>query len=254
MTTDAPADPPAPPAPAPPAEPARRRWWQRVPFLVLVGVLPLPLGMFFLGFIAIGLLCSDMTRESEVRGGGTVLLLWWTYSFREGDTSPYFGATLLAVAAVLFVLGWRRRVREGGASPWGPAAGALLAVALGVAVLVPYGYRSYEVTREAAAREVFTERAQRPWKGLRASDYLVEGGRLRVIHKPVWYVVVYERNATVPRTGDGQPCFSRREVWRVDGLNGSVSRATFDDAVVGGDPCLPIRLGTEEDLKPAPPS
>ena len=249
MTTDTPV------TTEPTAPPAMRRWWQRLPFLVLVGVLPLPFGMYFLGFIAIFLLLSDVTRESEVRAGGAVLLLWWTYSFREGDTSPYFGAVLLAIAAVLLARGWRKRVTggsSGGGWParWAPLAGALLAAGLGVLVLVPYGYRSFEVTRADAVRRVFAERAARPWTGLDASDYLVESGRLRVIHTPVWYVAVYERNTTVTRTADGQPCFSRREVWRVDGLDGSVRRATSD--VASGDPCLPIRIGTEEDLEPAP--
>lgn len=251
MTTDAPAVPAAEPA----AEPGVRRWWQRLPFLVLVGVLPLPFGMFFLGFIAIALLLSDTTRESEVRAGGGVLLFWWAYSFREGNTSPYFGAILLTIAAVLLARGWRLRITGGrrGWEAWAPLAGALLAAGLSVAVLVPYGYRSAEVTREEAARAVFAERAARPWKGFAANDYLVDPGRLRVIHKPVWYVAVYERNPTVRTTADGQPCFSTREVWRVDGLDGSVSRAISDEARVAGDPCLPIKIGTARDLKPAPP-
>ena len=237
----------------PTAPPTERRWWQRLPFLVLVGVLPLPFGMFFLGFIAIALLLTDLTRESEVRGGGLALLVWWTYSFREGDTSPYVGVVLLSIAAVLLARGWRLRVAKGAGVRdwWGPLAGALLAAVLGVVVIYPYGYRSFEVTREAAAREAFEARGPQP--RFTATDYLVDRGRLRVIHKPVWYVVVYERNATIPRTRDDQPCFSRREVWRVDALNGSAKRATFDEASVGGDPCLPIRLGTEKDLKSAPP-
>jgi hypothetical protein len=245
----------APVAPDPATAPAPvRRWWQRLPFLVLVGVLPLPFGLFFLGFIAIALLLSDATRESEVRAGGGVLLLWWEYSFREGETTPYVGAVMLAIAAVLLALGARRRLAYGGVrAAWGPLGGTLLAAALGVVVLVPYGYRQPEVTREAAARRVFEERAARPWKVGRATDYLVDPGRLRVIHKPVWYVAVYERHATIERTQDSQPCFSRREVWRVDALDGSVTRATYDDAAAGDDPCLPIRLGTERDLRPAPP-
>ncbi|HEV2999358.1 MAG TPA: hypothetical protein VGW75_01370 [Solirubrobacteraceae bacterium] len=250
MTTDTPV------TPDQSAPPARRRWWQRLPFLVLVGVLPLPFGMFFLGFIAIALLLSDMTRESEVRAGGGVLLLWWAYSFREGETSPYLGVAMLAVAAVLLARGWRRRVTSGepAGSPWAPLGGAALAAALGVVVLVPYGYKAPELTREDAARRVFAERAARPWKVAKATDYLVDPGRLRVIHKPVWYVAVYERNPAVPRTQDGQPCFAKREVWRVDALDGTLRKATFDEASVGGDPCLPIKLGTEKDLAPAPPS
>jgi hypothetical protein len=248
----------ADPAPAPtdpPAPRAVRRWWQRLPFLVLVGVVPLPFGLFFMGFIAIALLLSDRTRENEVRAGGAVLLLWWTYSFREGDTSPYLGVALLAIAAVLLGRAVRKRVVSGGwRSAAGPLGAALLAAALGVVVLVPYGYRDYDVTREEAARSVLAERAARPWKVTKATDYLVEGGRLRVIHKPVWYVAVYERNPELPRTADNQPCFSRREVWRVDGLDGSVEKTVYDDASVGGDPCLPIRLGTEHDLKPIPPA
>ncbi|HEX8001851.1 MAG TPA: hypothetical protein VF519_04065 [Mycobacteriales bacterium] len=249
MTADA-----AAPAADPTAPPARRRWWQRLPMLLLVGVVPLPFGFFFLGFVAIALLFSDLTRESEVRAGGGVLLFWWAYSFREGDTSPYLAAALLAIAAALLARGWRRRVERGGGlrGSWGPLAGAVLAAVLAVLVLVPYGYRSSEITREDAARRTFEARAARPWTGLVATDYLVDPGRLRVIHKPVWYVAVYERHASVPTTADGQPCFTRREVWRVDGLDGTVSRATSDDAKVGGDPCLPIKLGTARDLKPAP--
>lgn len=250
-TTDTPAD-----APSDPAAPlAVRRWWQTLPFLVLVGVLPLPFGMFFMGFIAIFLLLGDATRESEVRAGGAVLLLWWTYSFREGDTSPYLGIVLLSVAAVLFARGWRRRVAAGTGArgAWGPLAGALLAVALGVVVIYPHGYRTHELSRDAAARAVFAERTARPWRGFAASDYLVDPGRLRVIHTPVWYVAVYERHATLPRTQDGEPCFTRREVWRVDGLDGSVTRATYDEASAGRDPCLPIRLGTGRDVRKAPP-
>lgn len=240
--------------------PATRKWWQRVPFLLLVGVLPVPFGMFFLGFIAIGLLLSDATRESEVRAGGSVLLFWWAYSFREGTPSPYVATMLLAIATALFARGWRRRVTSG--VPMAQASGllgcALLAGALSVLVVVPYGYRSPEISREDAARRVFAERSVRPWKVAAPSSYLVDPGRVRVatpteIHKPVWYVVLYERNATVERTKDNQPCFSRREVWRVDALDGSLRKATFDEATVVEDPCLPIKLGTEKDLKPAPP-
>lgn len=238
--------------PVPREAPPGRRWWQRLPFLLLVGVAPLPFGLYFLGFIAIALLLSDSTREPEVRAGGSVLLFWWAYSFREGDTSPYFGALLLAIAAVLMVRGVRRRLERGWRAAWAPAVGALLAVAMGVVVFVPYGYRGFDVTREAAAERVFEERATHPWKGIRATSYLVERGRLRVIHKPVWYVAVFEKNATVDKTADKQPCFSRREVWRVDALDGTVTRATYDEASVGDDPCLPIRMGTEADLLPAP--
>jgi hypothetical protein len=230
-----------------------RQWWQRLPFLVLVGVLPVPFGLFFLGFIAIALLLTDGTRESEVRAGGAVLLFWWAYSFREGDTTPYFGVLLLAVAAVLLVRGALRRRAAGGRAAWVPVTGATLAVALGVAGFVPYGYREPSVTRDEAVRRTVAERAARPWRGIDAQSYLVDRGRLRIVHKPVWYVALFERNAIVERTADGQPCFSRREVWQVDALSGRVARATYDEASAGGDPCLPVRLGTEEDLRPLPP-
>jgi hypothetical protein len=230
----------------------RRRWWQTVPVLALLGVVAPPFGLFFLGFVAIALLLSDVTRETEVRAGGAVLLFWWAYSFREGDTTPYFGMVLLAIGATLFARVAVTRLRAGRRDAGLPGAVALLAVALGVVSFVPYGYREATVTRDEAARRVFAERAAHPWRRIDASSYLVDRGRLRVVHKPVWYVAVYERNPTVELTVDKQPCFSRREVWRVDALDGSVTRATYDEARAGGDPCLPLRAGTKDDLRPAP--
>ena len=232
--------------------PATRRWWQRLPMLIAVGVLPVPLGLFFLAFVGMAMLLSDQTRETEVRAGGSVLLFWWAYSFREGDTTPYLGAVLLAIGATLLVKGALRRRAAGGRVAWVPVLGAVLAGALAVAGFVPYGYREREVTRDEAVRRTFEQRKVRPWRGIGATDYLVEQGRMRLLHKPYWYVALYERNPAVARTVDGQPCFSRREVWRVDALDGAVSRATYDEAIVGGDPCLPVRLGTERDLRPAP--
>jgi hypothetical protein len=227
-----------------------RPWWRRVPFLVLVGVLPVPFGMFFAAFVAIALLLSDQTRETETRAGGAVLLFWWAYSFREGDTAPYAAGLLLAIAAVLFVRGaWKRR-SAGGRHAWVPALGAVLAVALGVAAYVPDGYREASVTRVDAVRRTLAARQAHPWKGIAADEYLVQRGRVRFVHTPVWYVALYERNPRIERTADLQPCFSRREVWQVNALDGSVSRTTYDDAVVNKDPCLPIRLGTEADLRP----
>jgi hypothetical protein len=230
----------------------RRRWWQTVPLLLLLGVVAPPFGLYFLGFIAIALLLTDVTRETEVRAGGAVLLFWWAWSFREGDTTPYFGVILLAIGATLFARVAVRRLRAGRRDAWLPGVVALLAVAFGVASFVPYGYREPTVTREEAARLVFAERAAHPWRRIDASSYLVDRGRLRLVHKPVWYVTVYERNPTVELTVDKQPCFSRREVWGVDALDGSVSRVTYDEARAGGDPCLPLRAGTKDDLRPAP--
>jgi hypothetical protein len=230
----------------------RRPWWRTLPFLVLVGVLPVPFGMYFLAFIAIAVLLSDGTREPDVRAGGSVLLFWWAYSFREGDTSPYFSAPLLAIAAVLLARVALRRGRTGRRSAWLPGMGAVLAVALAVVAFVPDGYRKPRLDREAAVRRTLAERTAHPWRRIDATSYLVDRGRLRLVHTPVWYVALYEPNATVARTADNQPCFSRREVWRVDAIDGSVSRATYDEARVGGDPCLPVRQGTEADLKPLP--
>ncbi len=227
-----------------------RSWWQRLPVLVAVGVVPVPFGMYFLAFIAIAMLLTDQTRETEVRAGGAVLLFWWAYSFREGDTAPYFSVVLLAIGATLLVRGALRRRRDRGALWWVPALGAVLAAGLAVAAVVPYGYRAADVPREEAVRRTLDERRARPWRGIGATDYLVDKGRMRLVHKPFWYVALYERNGQVKRTQDGQPCFSRREVWRVDALDGTVSRATYDEAAAGGDPCLPVRVGTEEDLRP----
>jgi hypothetical protein len=223
-----------------------------VPFLVLVGVLPVPFGLYFLAFVAIALLLSDLTRETQTRAGGAVLLFWWAYSFREGDTTPYVGATLLAISAVLFARGAFRRRRAGGRPVWVPVLGAALAVALGVVSFVPYGFRKATVTREDAVRRTLAERRAHPWQGIDARSYLVQRGRVRIVHTPVWYVALYEPNPTVARTSDDQPCFSRREVWQVNALDGTVSRATYDVARAANDPCLPVRLGTEQDLRPVP--
>jgi hypothetical protein len=223
-----------------------------VPFLVAVGVLPVPFGLFFLAFIAIVLLLTDMTREPEVRGGGAVLLFWWAYSFREGDTTPYVSAVLLLVAAGLLVRGALRRRSEVGGGWWIPAVGALLAAAMAVVAFVPDGYRSARIGRTDALRRTLAERAAHPWRRISADDYLTDRGRVRFVHTPVWYVVLYERNPTVARTADGEPCYTHREVWRVDALDGAVSRVTYDDARFGDDPCLRVRQGTSKDVRPVP--
>jgi hypothetical protein len=233
--------------------PPRRAWWQRLPVLVAVGVLPVPFGLFFLAFIAIAMLMSDRTRDTQAKAGGAVLLFWWAYSFRQGDTTPLLSVPLLAIGAVLLAQSALRRRRGAAAGPfWVPAAGFVGAVVLAVAAFAPYGYRSAEVARDDAVQRVLAERTARPWRGIDATSYLVEGGRLRIVHKPMWFVALYEKHASLPTTADGQPCFSRREVWRVDGLTGDVSRVTYDEALAGGDPCLPIRVGTEKDLRPVP--
>lgn len=230
----------------------RRAFWQRLPVLVLIGVLPVPFGLYFLAFIAMALLLSDRTRDTEAKAGGAVLLFWWAYSFRQGDTTPYVSVPVLGVSAVLFAQSVRKRLADRSAPAWPPALGALLAVAAAVVAVVPYGYRSAEVSRDDAVRRVLAERTARPWQGIDATSYLVEGGRIRLVHTPVWYVALYERHGRVETTADGQPCFSRREVWRVDALDGAVTRATHDIATAGGDPCLPIRAGTARDLEPVP--
>lgn len=235
------------------AGPARRAWWQRVPVLVAVGVVPVPFGLYFLGFIAIAMLLSDRTRETPVKAGGAVALFWWAYSFRQGDTSPFVAAPLLVVAAVLFGQSFLARRRGDAEGPaWVPAAAAAGAAAMAVVAFVPYGYRSAEISREDAVRRVVAERAARPWHRIAAASYLVEGGRARLVHTPEWFVALYEKNPTVARTADGQTCFSRREVWRVNGLDGAVARVTFDDAASGDEKCLPLRVGTEQDLRPVP--
>jgi hypothetical protein len=230
----------------------RRRWWQTLPALFVVGVLPVPFGLYFLSFIAIGMLLIDPTRESEVKGGGLVLLFWWAYSFREGDTSPYFGGFLLLVAAALLARGALKRRRTSRPDAWVPALGAVFAAVMAVLAVVPYGYRSAEIGRDDALARTVAERRAHPWKGIDATSYLVDRGRLRFVHTPVWYVVLYERNPSVAETVDKQPCFARREVWRVDALDGSVGRATYDEARVGHDPCLPLRAGTSKDLHAVP--
>ena len=232
--------------------PARRPWWQTLPFLILLGVVPVPFGLYFAGFIGIALLLSDRTRETEVKAGGAVALFWWAYSFREGATSPYLGATLLAISTALFARGALTRRSAGSRLAWVPAAAAVGTAVLAVVAFVPDGYRKAEVSRDEAASLVLAERSARPWKDIRATSYLVESGRARIVHTPLWFVVLYEPNATVARTVDGQPCFSRREVWRVNAIDGEVSRVTHDEAAVGGDPCLPVRIGTEKDLEPVP--
>jgi hypothetical protein len=216
-------------------------------------VLPVPFGLYFLAFIAIALLLGDMTRETETRGGGAVLLFWWAYSFREGDTTPYASAVMLLVAAVLLARGGVRRSRARGARAAGPVfAAAVLAVAMAVLALVPDGVRSPRIDRTEAVRLTLAERAAHPWHAIDPDVYLADRGRVRFVHTPVWYVVLYERNPAVARTVDGEPCFARREVWRVDRLDGRVSRATYDDAKFGGDPCLPVRQGTGKDVRPLP--
>ena len=249
----APTQPTEPTAPTEPQAAPTRRWWQRLPFVVLVAVVPVPFGLYFLAFIGIALVLGDRTRDTDTRAGAAVGLFWWAYSFREGDTTPYFSVVLLATAATLFARSaWKRRGGEAAGPVWVPALCALGAVAFGIAAFVPYGYRPVEVTRDDALRRVLAERTARPWRGIDATSYLVDRGRLRLVHTPVWYVVLYERSTGAERTLDGQPCFSRREVWRVDALDGDVTRAIYDEAHVGGDPCLPIKLGTEEDLRPVP--
>ena len=229
-----------------------RPWWRRLPFLVALGVLPVPFGLFFLAFVAIAVLLGDRTRETEVRAGSAVLLFWWAYSFREGDTSPYFAAVLLLIGAGLLVRGALRRRDAGGHPVWVPSTGAVGAVALAVVAFVPNGYRSPTVTRDEAVRLTLAERAAHPWQRIDAQLYLVDKGRLRFVHTPVWYVALYERNATVAHTIDGEPCFSAREVWRVDALDGSVRRATYDEAKFADDPCLPVRRGTGADVRLLP--
>lgn len=234
-----------------PPVPERRNWWQRLPVLVLVGVVPVPFGLYFMAFVGAAMLLGDRTRDTEAKAAGAVALFWWAYSFRQGATSPFVSVFLLAVAAALAARSARRR-REGGGPVWPPLAGAVAAVAVGVVAFVPYGYRQAEIGRDEAVRRVLAHREARPWRGIAAKSYLVEGGRARLIHTPQWFVALYEPHATVARTLDGQPCFSRREVWEVNALDGSVSRATHDEAAAGGDPCLPVRAGTERDLRPVP--
>jgi hypothetical protein len=232
-------------------KPPRRAWYQRLPVLLLVGVLPVPFGLYFLAFIAMALLLSDRTRDTPVRAGGAVALFWWAYTWRQGDTTPFVGGPLAAVAAGLYAqAAWQRRTERARAAV--RAACAVGLAVLTVVAFVPDGYRPAEVTREQALGRVLAERTARPWRGIDAQRYLVERGRARLVHTPLWYVVLYEPNPTVARTVDGEECLRRREVWRVDALDGGVSRVTYDEAEVADDPCLPVRAGTSRDLKPVP--
>ncbi len=237
-----------------PAEPERgRRWWQRLPFLLVVTAVPVAFGLYFVGVVGIAILLSDRTREDDVRAGGIVLMLWWMYAFRQGDTSPYVTAALLLVVTVFFVRAARDRLTRSSRPRAALAAGtAAAAVATAVVGFVPYGYRSPELSEADALRRTVAERSAHPWTGMRADRGLVDRGRLRFVHKPVYYVALYEQNPDVERTADGQPCFRNREVWQVDALDGSVTRKTHDTAAIAGDPCVPIRLGTERDLVPVP--
>lgn len=235
-----------------PDQPARRAWYRRLPVLLVVGVLPVPFGLYFLGFIAMAMLLSDRTRDVPVKAGGALTLFWWAYTFRQGDTTPFVAAPLLVIAAALFAQSaWQRRTERTG-PVWLPALCAAGLLALAVAAWVPDGYRPARITRDDAVRRVVAERTARPWRGIKATDYFAEGGRARLVHTRLWYVVLYERNATVERTVDGETCFSRREVWKVNALDGKVSRVTYDEASAGDDPCLPVRAGTQRDLREVP--
>lgn len=225
-----------------------------MPFLLVLGVLPVPFGLFFLAFIAMALLLSDTTRATQIRAGGAVLLFWWVYSFRQGDTSPYVAAPLLLVGAVLFAIGALRQRRAGGRLAWVSLVVAAAAAVLAVVAFVPDGYRSATVGRDDAVRLTLKERAAHPWRRIGATVYLADRGRVRFVHTPVWYVALYEPNASVPHTIDGEPCYAKREVWRVDALRGTVTRATYDEATFGDDPCLPVRRGTGDDVRPLPAS
>lgn len=274
MTTTAEPETGEPDVPDTGAPPTARAWFRRLPVIFGVGLVVGFLGQFFLGLVVIALLISDQTRPDWVRAGGALLLGWWLAVWTLDSTPPWLGALLLGLAAAAFVAAARARRKD--SAGWSVATGVVAAACLGLAALNlwPHGLRHRDVSRSDAERAAVTAiqdgsartlesrdvvryglaaLASHDEPPLRATAVQTVASRFRFTQTPIWYVVAFEPNPTVPTTLDGEPCFKRSETVVVDALSGAVTRLGVRTALEEDNGCLRLKLGTRRELH-APPA
>lgn len=225
---------------------ARRPWYRSLSFLVPAGIVSGMFGLYFAGLIVLLLFFSDRRRDRNVRIGGSLLLLWWLWTWTLPGTSPYVGFGLLVGSAVFLGLAARSADGTARATVAGLAA---TAAALAALALVPYGVRGPELSEDAALRRTLDTRRGHQ-DNVDASQADVVPSRERFTNRPFYFVVLHEQNPDRAKTGDGEPCFRRAEVHVVDALDGSVEREANVEAKDEDGNCLPLRLGTGSDLVP----
>jgi hypothetical protein len=243
---DSETQPPAGPDQGPAAATGGRPWYRRLTFVVPAGIASGILGLFFVGFAVLLLFLTDRDRHRDVRIGGSVLLLWWLWTWTLAGTSLYIGVGLLVTTAVFLAAAARTLDRRPAAVAGGLAASALLVAATG---LFPDGVRAPALDKEEALQRVMTSRRGHP-ENVTASQADVVATRARFTNRPYYFVVLHERNPDRATTGDGEPCFRRAEIHLVDALDGSARRQQVTEARAEDGHCLPLKVGTHQNLVP----
>ncbi len=230
--------------------PGPRPWWRSTAFLLLLGGVAPRFGFFFTGLIAMALLLGDATRQRDVRAGGAVVVLYWTWVWTFAGIQPPIAFVLLTIAAVFFFRATRALRSEHARSWWWTATATLATAAFAVLNLVPYGVRQAELSKtDALKRTADAQAADRRIAATRAAVYAV---RNRLTQRPLYIVVLFEPNTTQPTTGDGEPCFRRLERVQVDGISGDLDRLGVVEAAAADGNCLRVKVGTRLELLPVP--
>jgi hypothetical protein len=240
-------------------EPQRRPWFRSSWFLFLLAGPAVYLGLQFTGLIAIVLLISDRSRPAVTRAGGSLFALWWLVAVASVRTSTYGPIPYIEAFVLLMAVGVYARAAL--TEPAGRRRGVLLVLAatalmLGVTRIVPYGYRDPEIPREeAVAAAVASLRELDADERIEPESALADIARELQLHRPVWVVLLLERDDDTELTGDNEPCFGRLQGFVVDAFDGSVRRERLieiSEEQDGG--CAAFPKGTKDDLVPVAPA
>lgn len=234
-------------------------WWRHLAVVLLLVALT-RVGLYAAGVVAMLIVLTDLRRHPYARLGGTLAIAWWTFAWARSSVPPLIGLGLMLLAAGAFsVAAAQQRHR----APRVAVNAVLAVVALALALLnvVPYGTKPSRLTnQEALASALAASR-----NDVRATDAQVVRTRERFTQRPVFLVLLFERNAKAATTRDGEPCFRRGEVHIVDGITavaderGLVDRLTLApgryhlaEAREKDGNCLPLPRGTRRDIVPIP--
>jgi len=237
----------------------RAPWWRHLAVVLLLVALT-RVGLYAAGVVAMLIVLTDLRRHPYTRLGGTLVIAWWTFVWARSSVPPFIGLGLLLLATAAYAVAAAQQ-RDRPARAAFSVVLALVVLTLALLNVLPYGTKPPLLDdQEALASAIAASRNE-----VRATDAQVVRTRERFTQRPLFLVLLFERNAKAATTRDGEPCFRRGEVHVVDGLTGvaderglvdrltlAPSRYQLAEAREKNGNCLPLPRGTRRDIVPIP--